>query len=87
MIKTLRGLFFLGRVWELWVQQILPNLRSMQGAFVKVYRGISSKRNEAGGEKAVKGATERVFRHALPLNSAKCNPFNDLLLSNKKDNQ
>lgn len=39
--------------------------KTMQGALVKAYGGTSSKRNAAGGEKAVKGATKRVFRYAL----------------------
>ena len=44
---------------------MFPNFRSMQGTFVKAYQGTSNKSDAAGGEKAVKDAPERVFRHAL----------------------
>jgi len=46
---------------------MLPNFRSMQGTFVKAYRGTSSKSDEAEGEKAVIDASERVCIHALAL--------------------
>ncbi len=51
----------------------MPNFRSMQGTFVKAYRRYvkQSKSDEAGGEKAVKDAPERVFRHALASKGGK----------------
>ncbi len=49
----------------------MPNFRSMQGTFVKAYRRYVKQSDEAGGEKAVKDAPERVFRHALASKGGK----------------
>ena len=44
---------------------MLPNFRSMPGAFSQAYRGTSRESNAAGGEKAGIDALMRVCIHAL----------------------
>ncbi|PQP82982.1 hypothetical protein C0Q44_16605 [Paenibacillus sp. PCH8] len=43
----------------------MPNFRSKQGNFSQACRGTSRESDAAGGEKAVKDALQRVFRHDL----------------------
>ncbi|OMF08885.1 hypothetical protein BK131_24930 [Paenibacillus amylolyticus] len=43
----------------------MPNFRSKPGSFPQACRGTSRESDAAGGEKAVKDALQRVFRHVL----------------------
>ncbi|PKQ89636.1 hypothetical protein CXK86_18760 [Paenibacillus sp. BGI2013] len=45
----------------------LPNLRSKQGSFSQACRGTSRESDVVGGEKTVKDALQRVFRHDLDI--------------------
>ncbi|PRA02163.1 hypothetical protein CQ043_23575 [Paenibacillus sp. MYb63] len=45
----------------------LPNLCSRQGSFPQACRGTSRENDTAGGEKTLKDALQRVFRHDLNI--------------------
>ncbi|OMF41583.1 hypothetical protein BK136_20370 [Paenibacillus amylolyticus] len=45
----------------------MPNFRSKQGSFPQACRGTSRESDTAGGEKTVKDALQRVFRHDLDI--------------------
>jgi|GEM_PF-5811594 len=47
---------------------MLPKFRSMQGRFVKVYRGYIEQTERSRGEKAVKVATEFGFQTSPRIN-------------------
>lgn len=73
---------------------MLPDFRSMQGAFVEVYRRCGKHMERKAGEKAAKAAAEQGFRHVLVSstihwywkNSSElcCYAFNKRLLKGRK---